>query len=822
MIDTWPDSFLRFAQHSADLCVRAVRGLLWPKFELGIRLWWAQTFFVSGALDLTHWHTALHLASPGYPVAWMSSASAAYVEGSIEVLGGALLAAGFMTRYCAALMLILSVLAQFDHMPLDSQLFVAVFCGWYAVLGAGPIAIDTLLRRGLADSALPLIPRIVSGSEWVRSSCGPFFISLMRIWLGAALMLAAMRPAWIPGDHTAHLDAWFPLATVERLPANFALVGGALLLLGLATQYVMVALVVVLSLCCLMDPRLTGAVYLLMMSAIFIIYGAGKLSADHFIAGVLKSRSGDCSRRGAAAFEALPRVVIVGAGFGGLICAWALRNTNASVTLIDRANHHLFQPLLYQVATAGLSPSDIAAPVRPLFRASMNTRVLLGSVSGIDTVGQRVLLGHEAIPYDYLVLATGATHSYFGNDAWAPYAPGLKRIEDAIEIRRRILIAFERAEATAEPVERAALLTFLIVGGGPTGVELAGAIAELARFGMDKDFRNFDPAAARVILVQSAPRLLPGFPEMLSMRARRSLEKLNVEVLTGSPVERIDAVGVAVSGETIVARTVLWAAGVEASPAAKWLRARTDNAGRVKVAADLSVPNLKNVYVIGDTAASNGWRGQSVPGLASAAKQGGKYAARQIRAKIDGIPAPAAFAYRHLGSLATIGRKAAVADFGFIKLWGAPAWWLWGAVHIGFLLGIRNRAATMMNWFWSYLTLGGGIRLITGADLQAEDSAGNSATQLAYGESSNSGAIASAATVWSGHSNGKGVSEWHVADIKQIEHATVAAVSNMFAERRLTHVPVMETSEAGEQTSARLVVGSEDQAIVVATGVGQA
>jgi NADH dehydrogenase FAD-containing subunit len=381
--------------------------------------------------------------------------------------------------------------------------------------------------------------------------------------------------------------------------------------------------------------------------------------------------------------------------------------------LIDRANHHLFQPLLYQVATAGLSPSDIAAPVRPLFRASMNTQVLLGSVSGIDTVGQRVLLGHEAIPYDYLVLATGATHSYFGNDAWAAYAPGLKRIEDAIEIRRRILIAFERAEATADAVERAALLTFLIVGGGPTGVELAGAIAELARFGMDKDFRNFDPADARVILVQSAARLLPVFPEILSMRAQRSLEKLNVEVLIGSPVQRIDAVGVAVNGKSIVARTVLWAAGVKASPAAKWLRARSDNAGRVKVAADLSVPNLKNVYVIGDTAASNGWRGQSVPGLASAAKQGGRYAARQIRSKIDGTPAPAAFAYLHLGSLATIGRKAAVADFGFIKLWGAPAWWLWGAVHVGFLLGIRNRLATMMNWFWSYLTLGGGIRLIT-------------------------------------------------------------------------------------------------------------
>lgn len=713
--DTWPDSFLRFAQHSTDLCVRALRGLFWPKFELGIRLWLAQMFFVSGALKLTHWQTAFHLTSHVYPVAWMSSTSAGYVGVSIDVLGGALLAAGFMSRYCAAPMLIVSSVAQFDHIPLDSQLFGAVLCGWYAVFGAGPIAVDTLLRRGLADSALPLIPRIVRASEWVRSSCGPLFLSLMRIWLGAALVLAGMRSSWSPGDHTG-LDAWFPLGTVELLPANFALVGGALLLLGLATRYVMVVMVLVLSLSCVIDPRLTDAMYLLMMSAIFIIYGAGKLSADHVIAGVLESRWGDRSRRSAASLTALPRVVIVGAGFGGLSCAWALRSANASVTLIDRANHHLFQPLLYQVATACLSPGDIAAPVRPLFRTSMNTRVLLGSVSGIDTGGQRVLLGHEAIPYDYLVLATGATHSYIGNDAWAPHAPGLKRIEDAIEIRRRILIAFERAEATADPLERTALLTFLIVGGGPTGVELAGAIAELARFGMDKDFRNFDPADARIILVQSAARLLPGFPEMLSMRAQRSLEKLNVEVLVDSPVERIDAVGVAVSGKTIVARTVLWAAGVKASPAAKWLRARTDNAGRVKVAEDLSVPNLKNVYVIGDTAASNGWRGRIVPGLASAAKQGGKYVARQIRAKIDGTPAPAAFAYRHLGSLATIGRKAAVADFGFIKLWGAPAWWLWGAVHLGFLLGIRNRVATMMNWFWSYLTLGGGIRLITGPE----------------------------------------------------------------------------------------------------------
>lgn len=725
----WPDTFLGFARHSADLSVRALRGLLWPKCELAIRLWLAQMFFVSGTLKLTDWQAAVDLASHGHPIAWMSPPGAAYVSVSIVVLGGALLAAGFMTRYCAALMFVMSV-AQFDHMPRDNQLFGVVLCGWYTVFGAGPIAIDTLLRRGLADSALPLIPRIMRASEWVRSSCGPIFISLLRIWLGAALLMAAMRPAWVAVEFTARLFAWFPLGTVAQLPGNFALVGGALLLVGFATRYVMAALALVLSLCCLIDPRLTDAVYLLMMSAIFIIYGAGKLSVDHFITGVLESRWGHRSRRSETAPKGLPRVVIVGAGFGGLSCAWALRGANASVTLIDRVTHHLFQPLLYQVATAGLSPSDIAAPVRPLFRASINTRVLLGTVSGVDTRGQRVLLGHEAVPYDYLVIATGATHSYFGNDAWAPYAPGLKRIEDAIEIRRRILISFERAEATANAVERAALLTFLIVGGGPTGVELAGAIAELARFGMDKDFRNFDPADARVILVQSAARLLPGFPEILSMRARHSLEKLNVEVLIGSPVERIDAGGVAVGGKTIAARTVLWAAGVKASPAAKWLRACTDNAGRVKVAADLSVPNLKNVYAIGDTVASNAWKGQRVPGLASAAKQGGKYVARQIRAKIEGVAAPAAFAYRHLGSLATIGRKAAVADFGFIKLWGAPAWWLWGAVHLGFLLGIRNRLATMMNWFWSYLTLGGGIRLITGPEVLSVSSDHNAVDPL--------------------------------------------------------------------------------------------
>jgi NADH dehydrogenase/putative oxidoreductase len=345
--------------------------------------------------------------------------------------------------------------------------------------------------------------------------------------------------------------------------------------------------------------------------------------------------------------------------------------------------------------------------------------VLLGTVSGVDTRAQTVQLGSVAVPYDYLVIATGAAHSYFGKDQWAPYAPGLKRIEDATAIRRKLLTAFELAEVTESEEERAALLTFLIVGGGPTGVELAGAIAELARFGMEKEFRRFDPANARIVLVQSGARILPTFPESLSAVAQRSLEALGVEVLLNSRVENIDAQGVTVSGKRIVSRQVLWAAGVMASPAAKWLNTPADNAGRVKVNADLSVPDHPNIFVIGDTALSNAWNGQPVPGLAPAAKQGGKYVATVLRALIQQKPKPDPFVYRHLGSLATIGRKAAVADFGFVKLWGAPAWWLWGIVHVGFLVGIRNRLSTMINWFWSYLTFGGGIRLITGADTEA-------------------------------------------------------------------------------------------------------
>ena len=711
---------VQYTRGSTDFSVRILRGLVWPKADLVIRLWLAQIFLVSGVLKLANWQTALYLAANEYPVSFLSPDAAAYVGVSIEVLGGALLALGFMTRYAAVPMLILSLVIQFEYLRFDSQLFWAALFLWYCIIGAGPISIDGLLRRGLADSALPLIPGIIRASAWVRVHVGPTYLSVLRIWLAVALLAVAYHAGQPDGLHWARLASWLPLNVASRLPVPIAGAGGVLLLLGAGTRYLGVAMILALFAHAMMDPRETDAAYLLMTFAIIIVHGGGSLSLDRIVTALLRKRFPQLDLRDLRSLEGLPRVVIVGAGFGGIRCAASLRKTSATVTLIDRANYHLFQPLLYQVATAALSPGDIAAPVRQLFRDSFAIRVLLGTVIGVDPQRQVVLLKDQAIPYDYLVLATGATHSYFGKDAWAPYAPGLKRIEDALEMRRKILSAFERAEATDDDAERSSLLTFLIVGGGPTGVELAGAIAELARYGMEKEFRTFDPADARVILVQSAPRLLPAFPESLAAIARRSLEKLGVEVLLGSRVEGINAEGVTVNGKEIAARTVLWAAGVKASAAAQWLSAPADNAGRIKVGADLSVPGFANVYAIGDTALSNAWKGQAVPGLAPAAKQGGAYVARQIMAKLETRLGEGPFKYRHLGSLATVGRKAAVVDFGFVKLWGAPAWWLWGLVHVGFLVGMRNRIATMINWFWAYLTYRGGIRLITGGDAQHE------------------------------------------------------------------------------------------------------
>jgi NADH dehydrogenase FAD-containing subunit len=412
----------------------------------------------------------------------------------------------------------------------------------------------------------------------------------------------------------------------------------------------------------------------------------------------------------------IPRVVIVGAGFGGLAAAQALRKAPVKLTVIDRRNYHLFQPLLYQVATAGLSPADIASPIRGILRNQANTEVLMARVTGVDRARREVAIegGARRIAYDYLIVAAGARHAYFGHDEWEAVAPGLKKIDDATAIRHRILVAFEKGETEPDPEERRRLLTFVIVGGGPTGVEMAGAIAELAKKTLVKDFRTIDPASARVILVEGGPRLLPQFPDDLAAKAQRSLAKLGVEVLTGKPVGLCDRDGVVMAAQRIEARTILWAAGVQAAPAAKWLQAECDRAGRVRVNDDLSVPGESDIFVIGDNAAVTQADGKPVPGIAPAAKQMGAYVVRVIAGRIAGQPVTAPFRYRHVGNFATIGRHAAVADFGRLKLSGYVAWLLWGAAHIYFLIGFRNRFAVMLDWLWAYATFQRGVRLITG------------------------------------------------------------------------------------------------------------
>lgn len=415
-----------------------------------------------------------------------------------------------------------------------------------------------------------------------------------------------------------------------------------------------------------------------------------------------------------------PTVVIVGAGFGGLEATRALARASVRVVLIDRRNYHLFQPLLYQVATAALSPADIAWPIRSLVSGQANVEVQLGRVTGVDAQAREVVVDDgRRVRFDWLVLATGARHAYFGHDGWEEAAPGLKKIDDATLIRQRLLMAFELAEIEEDALARQGLLTFVVVGGGPTGVEMAGAIAELARHALARDFRRIDPKSTRVLLIEAGPRLLATFPESLSAKAERSLETLGVEVLLGRPVEQCDAAGVIVGGQRIAARTIVWGAGVRASPAAGWLGAKADRAGRVVVLPDLSIPSHPEIFAIGDTASCTDEAGRAVPGVAPAAKQMGAYVGRLIAARAEGRDAPRPFRYRDAGNLATIGRRSAVVDLGRVQLTGFVAWLLWAVAHIWFLIGWRNRLVVALNWLWSYVTFERGARLITGASSES-------------------------------------------------------------------------------------------------------
>ena len=407
-----------------------------------------------------------------------------------------------------------------------------------------------------------------------------------------------------------------------------------------------------------------------------------------------------------------PQVVIVGAGFGGLEAAKALRHAPADITVLDRHNHHCFQPLLYQVATAALSPAEVAWPIRHILRRQRNATVLMSEVTGVDTGAGKVLTRAGPAPYDYLIVATGATHSYFGHNEWAAFAPGLKYIEDGLRIRRELLLAFEQAELAKDEAEKRRLLTFVIVGGGATGVEMAGAIAEIARHTLVKDFRRIDPSTARIILIEAGPRILPAMPEDLSGYAQKTLTKMGVEVMTSTRVTKCDAGGVDLEQGRIDARTLVWAAGVVASPAAQWLNAAHDRAGRVIVEKDLSIPGHPEIFVIGDAAAVQDDKGRPVPGIAPAAKQMGGYVGKLIAARIAGQTSQP-FRYRHAGDLATIGRRAAIVHLNGFKLRGFIAWLFWGVAHIYFLIGLKNRFIVAFTWFWDFLTFNRGARLIT-------------------------------------------------------------------------------------------------------------
>ncbi len=668
---------------------RSVFRVLRAPVDLGIRLILAQAFVTTSVMTM----------ASGLP----SGAGGAMSVGAMVAsggLGGLFISLGLFTRISAGTLLVLTV-TQAGGDPAQINLFVIALLAWYLLRGPDALSVDRALSLGMRVSALPLSRPVMRGLDALREVAAPYGLTAGRLWLAAALVGGAFWSSWVPTEAFA------------ALPRGLARIAGVMVAVGLGLPIVLTLLTVGLAGMHAMTSVADSNVYLLLFLVLVGFQNGGTLALDGRIAGWLHARFLFDRPRDIVPGD-WPHVVIVGAGFGGLACATKLRALPVRVTVIDRHNYHLFQPLLYQVATAGLSPADVATPIRGLFRDDQNISVRLGTVTAVDTNARQVHVGADRLDFDYLVMASGAAHSYFGRDDWAPFAPGLKRIEDGVAARSDVLKAFERAESTADMAEQERHLTFVIIGGGPTGVELAGAIAELARVGLSNHYRTIDPSTARIILVQAGDRILPSFPEALSARAKTSLEQLGVEVRLGARVTGIDDDGVSMGEERIAAATVLWAAGVVASPAADWLGVEKDRAGRIVVGEDLGVAGHPDIFAIGDTAASLGWGGNPVPGLAPAAKQGGIYVASVIKARLTQAPAPRPFRYQHMGSLATIGRKSAVADFGFAQLSGALAWWLWGAIHVAFLVGVRNRMAVILNWVWCYLSFRLSVQLITG------------------------------------------------------------------------------------------------------------
>ncbi|MEP1421481.1 MAG: FAD-dependent oxidoreductase [Erythrobacter sp.] len=689
----------------------------WPVSDLVIRFFIGMWFLRSGLVKATDWDTALLLATVEYPVSWMSPTHAAMTGIAIEILGPILLIAGLFTRPAAFAMAALTIVSQAVYVPTTTNLIVSAMLIWYVLHGPAAFSLDRVLAFGFKSSALPLARPTIVAWDWSREHLAPIVMAILRLWMGVTLLTYAgvIEPpvavmTWLPATIFLGFPDWLAIFW-----AVFFFTGFGAVIVSYGLFFLMAAFMITGA-----HPNVTLFPFLFL--AIYEAKGAGILSADRAILAWLEKNI-LFDRDYSEIPDRWPHVVVVGAGFGGLAAVEGLKRLPVRITLIDKRNYHLFQPLLYQIATATLNPADIAAPIRSLFKGDGNVRVLKGEVNGIDAQNGTLTYGDGSeLSYDRLVLATGATHSYFGRDEWGPFAPGLKTIEDGVAVRASILNAFEEAEASDDDERIKRLLTFVIVGAGPTGVELAGAIAELAKVSVEREFRTIDPASARVILVQSGNRILPAFPEELSAKAAQSLEDLGVEIRTGGRVTEIAETHVRIGDDTrLDTETVLWAAGVAASPASKWLGAKADRAGRAEVNDHMRVLGadgeaFANIFAIGDTAGSNAWDGKPVPGLAPAAKQAGAYVSKVIEAELLSKACPGPFTYKHQGSLATIGRKSAVADFGVFKISGAIAWWLWGLVHVGFLTGARNRVTVTVNWAWSFFAKHSGVRLITGKE----------------------------------------------------------------------------------------------------------
>lgn len=702
--------FLRVTLRIWVKTYRSIIALISPVFDLLVRLFVAQAIFRSGVVKLSDWDTALSLARFEYPVSWMVPETAAVIGVTIEIVAPILLLFGFFTRGAAWAILTLLAISQIEYIPTDLNLWLIAILGWYVLRGAGGFSFDRAVAGGLGGSALPFAQPVMGLFQFLTNVGAPVWLCVLRIWLAVTLLATAGM------INMAGSEMFLPVRSLVGISPVLAIILTLSLVIGLVVPITGLALIITLSTLAVMGLHPDLTLYPMLLFGLMIVFGAGYFSVDRMISNWLEHNV-LFDRKYEDVPEHWPHIVVVGAGFGGLACVAKLKNLPVRITLIDRHNYHLFQPLLYQIATAALSPADVATPIRGLFRNDGNVRVLLGEVGSVDSKAKTLTYGQNSLEYDHLVLATGASHSYFGKDEWAPFAPGLKTIEDGVSVRAHVLRAFERAESSNDPERVKRLLTFVIVGAGPTGVELAGAIAELAHQGLKDEFSRIDPAQAQIILVQSGDRILPAFPEDLSAHAAASLSNLGVDIRLKSRVTDIAADRVKIGDDIEIAtETVLWAAGVIASPAGQWLEADTDRAGRVAVDDYMRVAGHDNVFAIGDTAGSNAWDGNPVPGLAPAAKQAGVYVANYIQKQLLDDKQIAPFRYKHQGSLATIGRKSAVADFGFMKLHGALAWWLWGAVHVGFLSGMRNRISVLVNWIWSYFTLQLGIRLITGKD----------------------------------------------------------------------------------------------------------